>query len=401
MIVELALNGPTPRSVNRHVPRTPAEITAVALEGIELGASIVHNHTDDAMFTESGVHAVEPYVQAWTPILEQHPDVLLYPTMGAAARGIPVEKRWAHVEELARRGMGMTLVDPGSVNLGLTSDGALDPVAAAEPYANPHADVDHMITRTAELGAAPSISIFEPGYLRTALTWHRTGRLPAGAIVKLYFGGRLEFGLPPTVAALEAYLEMLEPTGLPWSVAVLGGDVVECGLAELAVRRGGHVRVGLEDHAGPGEPTNADLLRALTDLLRDMDRTPATIAETRTILGVPSRAPSLWGRTFSGAAPQGLGDGTPVTMTFTAPGSIAVHAGGNRLGFRATATADRLTVDDRVRSTRMACPPQVQALDDWLVVFFTADPAWTLDGSTLTLVADGARIDLVESAEQH
>ncbi|GAY11447.1 hypothetical protein TOK_5957 [Pseudonocardia sp. N23] len=401
MIIELALNGPTPRTVNRYVPRTPEEVTAVALEGIELGASIVHNHTDDVMFSADGAHDVEPYLQAWTPILDRHPDVLLYPTMGAAARGIPVQRRWGHVEELARRGMGMTLVDPGSVNLGLTSDGNLDPVAAVEPYANPHADVDHMITRTAELGAALSISIFEPGYLRTALTWHRTGRLPAGAIVKLYFGGRLEFGLPPTATALEAYLEMLEPTGLPWSVAVLGGDVVDCGLAELAVRRGGHVRVGLEDHAGPGEPSNADLLRSLADLLRDMGRAPATITQTRAILGVPSRTAGLWGRTFSGDAPADVLAGAVVTMTFTAPDGIAVHAGGNRLGFRATAGPDRLTVDDRVRSTRMACPPEVQSLDDWLVALLTAGPAYSLDGDTLTLTAGISRIDLVASPERH
>lgn len=30
-----------------------------------------------------------------------------------------------------------------------------------------------------------------------------------GAMVKLYFGGALEFGLPPADAALEAYLELL------------------------------------------------------------------------------------------------------------------------------------------------------------------------------------------------
>ncbi|MBN9111367.1 MAG: 3-keto-5-aminohexanoate cleavage protein [Pseudonocardia sp.] len=235
--------------------------------------------------------------------LGHHPGVLLYPTMGAAARGIPVERRWAHVEELARRGMGMTLVDPGS--------------------------------------------------------------------------------------------------GLPWSVAVLGGDVVECGLAELAVRRGGHVRVGLEDHAGPGEPSNAELLRGLLDLLRDMGREPASIAEARTILGVPPRPAGLWGRTFAGDAPQGLGEGTPVRMTFTAPDGIAVHAGGNRLGFRATASAGRLTVDDRVRSTRLACPPDVQALDDWLVALLTGDPAYALDGQSLTLATGTTRIDLVESPEQH
>jgi 3-keto-5-aminohexanoate cleavage enzyme len=112
--------------------------------------------------------------------------------------------------------------------------------------------------------------------------------VPPGAIVKLYFGGGLEFGLPPTAAALEAYLELLEPSGLPWSVAVLGGDVVACGLAERAIRRGGHVRVGLEDYAGPDEPSNAELLHGVLALVERLGRTPATSAEARVILGVPS-----------------------------------------------------------------------------------------------------------------
>jgi len=292
VIVELAVNGATPRHRNRHVPRTPAEITTAALAGIESGASIVHNHNDEPMFTADGVHAVEPYLAAWQPVLERHPDVLLYPTMAAAARGIPVTRRWAHVEELARRGLGgMTLVDPGSVNLGLTSAGAVTPDAAAGPYANPLADIGYMFARSAELGAAPSISVFEPGFLRAALTWQRIGRLPPGAMVKLYFGGELEFGLPPTATALEAYLELLEPSGLPWSVAVLGGDVVASGLAEVAIRRGGHVRVGLEDYAGPGEPSNLDLLGAAVALIEGLGRAPASIAQARQILAIPVSQP--------------------------------------------------------------------------------------------------------------
>jgi hypothetical protein len=71
----------------------------------------------------------------------------------------------------------------------------------------------NMFARSAELGAAPSISIFEPGFLRATLTWQRCGRLPPGAMVKLYFGGELEFGLPRTAAGLDAYLELLEPSG--------------------------------------------------------------------------------------------------------------------------------------------------------------------------------------------
>ena len=148
-----------------------------------------------------------------------------------------------------------------------------------------------MFARSAELGAAPSISIFEPGFLRATLTWQRCGRLPAGAMVKLYFGGDREFGLPPTTASLDAYLQLLEPSGLPWSVAVQGGDVVGCGLAEQAIRRGGHVRVGLEDWAGAGEPTNLDLLVALTDLVQRLGRQPATIRDARRILGIAQPMP--------------------------------------------------------------------------------------------------------------
>ena len=157
VIVELAVNGATPRHRNRHVPRTPAEITEAALAGLELGASIVHNHNDEPMFSADGVHAVEPYLTACRPVRQRHPDALPYPTMAAGARGIPEARRWAHVEELARQGMGgMTLVDPGSVNLGLTSAGAVAADAADGPYANSLADVEYMFARSGELGPRPA-----------------------------------------------------------------------------------------------------------------------------------------------------------------------------------------------------------------------------------------------------
>ena len=41
----------------------------------------------------------------------------------------------------------------------------------------------------------------------------------------------LAFGLPPTETALDAYLEMLEGSALPWAVAAVGDCVVETGLA--------------------------------------------------------------------------------------------------------------------------------------------------------------------------
>ena len=290
VVLEAAVNGATPRSANPHVPRTPDEIAADILSCVEGGASIAHNHNDEPMFTADGVHAVEPYLAAWGPVLARHPDLLLYPTMAAGARGIPIERRWAHVEELARRGLGgLSLVDPGSVNVGLRSDGTIADAAAAGPYQNSHADTEYMVARCTVHGSGPSVSIFDPSFLRTTLTLHRHGRLPRGAIIKLYFGGELEFGLPPTERALDAHVEMLEPSGLPWSVACLGGAVVASGLAEVAVRRGGHVRVGLEDYAGPDTPSNVELLDGALRLLDRLGRVPATPAQARAMLGVPAR----------------------------------------------------------------------------------------------------------------
>ena len=127
----------------------------------------------------------------------------------------------------------------------------------------------------------PSISIFDPSFLRVALAHE----LPPGALIKFYFGGRtMPFGLPPTPASLDAYLAMLDGTGLPWLVAVLGGDVRD--LAPAALERGGHIRVGLEDYAGPRTPRNVELVEEAAALVAEHGRHVASPAEAREILGL-------------------------------------------------------------------------------------------------------------------
>ena len=287
VVIEAALNGATPKSVNPHVPRTPAEIARDAIECIDAGASIVHNHNDEGLWTADGTHAAAPYLEAWRPIVARHPGVLLYPTMASGGPGIAIEARWHHNAELALAGVcRVGLVDPGSVSLGfLGADGL--PLPLDLVYVNTHRDAIHMFEQCAALGLAPSISIFDPSFLRVALAFAAAGRMPAGALVKLYFGGSLAFGLPPTRAGLEAYLDMLAGSGLPWSVAVLGGDVMACGLAQLALERGGHLRVGLEDYAGPRTPTNVELVAEAAELAIRCGRGVAGIEETHRLLGVP------------------------------------------------------------------------------------------------------------------
>ena len=237
-------------------------------------------HTHNAEMGDAA-RAAELYLEAWRPVLRVRSDALLYPTVGL---GATIEERYAHVPLLAEAGvLKLGLVDPGSVNLG-------DLV-----YVNSASDIEHEVALCVRHRLGPSVSIFEPGFLRATLALHREGRLPPGAMVKLYFGGDHDyfgrpgptFGLPPTLPSLEAYVAMLEGTGLPWSVAVLGGDVIQSGLARLALERGGHIRVGLEDHAGNRTPTNEELVREAATLAREVGRPVASPTETATLLGLP------------------------------------------------------------------------------------------------------------------
>src|SRR6516162_10220828 len=114
-IIEVALNGARTKDTNPRVPRSPEEITADAIACIEAGAAIVHNHNDEFLWEQAGVHAAEPYIAAWEPILSKYPDVLLYATMASGGPGIAIETRWKHQVELARAGVcTIGLVDPGS-----------------------------------------------------------------------------------------------------------------------------------------------------------------------------------------------------------------------------------------------------------------------------------------------
>ena len=288
LIIEAAINGATPKEKNPHVPRTVDEIVESALACIEAGASIVHNHNDEPNVGGPGRHASEPYAAAWRRILERYPDAILYPTYAGGGPHTSVRERYAHIDELREAGLlGMPLLDPGTTNFdGLGPDGA--PGTGDAVYQTTFGDVRWMMDYCREHSLAPNISIFEPGWLRLALAYHERGELPGGALIKLYFGGGSPlFGLPPTRASLDAYLAMLDGTGLPWLVAVLGGDVVADGLARLAIERGGHIRVGLEDYAGPRVPRNEELVREVAALAETAGRPVATPQEAAEILHLP------------------------------------------------------------------------------------------------------------------
>ncbi len=286
IIIEAAINGPTRRSRNPHVPITPEEIASDALACFEAGAAIVHQHDSDG--AASAARTAEQSIETYRLILAERPDAIVYPT---ATFVDPVSERWGAHRFLVEAGMLRTAyADPGSVNLG-----PIGAAAGSEPsefvYVNSHRDFAHQLDGCRQLGLGPNIAIFEPGFLRVVLAYAEAGTLPPGALVKLYFGGggNWSFGLPPWEASLDMYCSMLDGFELTWAVAVLGGDVVECGMAGWALERGGHVRVGLEDHRGPNTPSNVDLVRQAVDLIDQRGLRAATPDEAADIIGLSPR----------------------------------------------------------------------------------------------------------------
>jgi len=290
VIIECAINGVGRKERNPNIPRTPEEVKTDSLACLDAGAAIIHAHNSSIRMV--GQEAVDDYVAAWRDILDERPDTLWYPT-GVVASS--TEDRIAHHELLADLGLiRMAYVDPGSTNTGWADADGL-PVGGT--YINTYEHIRAAFEQCERRRLAPAIAIYEPGWLNTTLAYHRAGRLPAGAMVKLYFGdewgllGRsrgVSFGLPPTANALLAYLDMLEGSGLAWSVSAWGGDLMRSPVARMAVERGGHLHVGLEEHYDPDrQPTNVELLEEAVALCAEVGRPVATCAQAAELLGVP------------------------------------------------------------------------------------------------------------------
>ncbi len=290
VIIEAALNGVTTPERNGNVAATPEAQSVDALACVDAGATVIHTHAPNlAVDPET---ATAQYATAYGPVVARDADVICYPTTGI---GATIAERYSHVERLDDLGLiGAGFVDTGSVNLGGTGPDGL-PAAPGYVYRNDFADIAYKMRVCRDRALGPSIAVFEPGFLRVVLAYHRAGALPRGTLVKFYFsgggylgGGEPLWGAPPVAEALDLYLAMLGDAPIPWAVAVLGGSVCDTPIASTALARGGHLRVGIEDW--DDGPANAVQVARAAALARDAGRTVATSSEAHAILGLSRSA---------------------------------------------------------------------------------------------------------------
>lgn len=290
--IEVALNGGWSRKLQPRIPVTVDELVADGVACIRAGAAILHLH---ALDPQTGKQTDDP--ETYAAVIEgikAKVDAIVYPTLPFA----PYDG-WRHryeaVEALGARGLlEWSVVDPGSVNLHFVEPERRTVGGARISYVNTYDDVDQGMALAARYGYHPEYACFEPGFIRLGAAMQRAHPDAPAPIYSLRFGETLSFGFPPTEWALDAQLRLLdsEMPGATWMAAAMGGDVLP--LVPEVVRRGGHVRTGLEDAALGCPHRNVELVDRVVAAVQQAGAEPATTAEVRAAL-----APAEAGRRAS------------------------------------------------------------------------------------------------------
>jgi uncharacterized protein (DUF849 family) len=284
--LEVSLNGPWSRDRQPLIPISVAEIVEQGVACARAGAAIIHVHAYDE-HTGRQKDDADTYAAIIEGIRERI-DVVVYPTLPFTGspdsrKPLSAQARFQHVEELGKRGLlEWGVVDPGSTHVA-----DLLQVAQGKEgfiYANPESHIRLGLNLAAEYKFHPSYAIYEPAFLRLGAAFERAFEKIPQPVYRFMFSSGLSFGFPPAAYALEAYLNLLarETPQAPWMIAGLDVDITP--LIELAVSRGGHIRVGLEDAPFETTRTNIEWTEDAVRSIRSFNGEVATADEVRAVL---------------------------------------------------------------------------------------------------------------------
>ena len=265
-----------------HVPRSPAEIAASAIDAAKAGAAVVHCHVRDP---ETGAPAR---------------DLALYRELTERIRAADTD-----VVLNLTTGMGGDLVfggpeTPLPLTEGTDMAGAserLAHIAACRPEictldcgTMNFAEKDYVMTNTpgmlqamgkgiTDLGVKPEIEAFDTGHLWYAKQLVADGMIAPDALVQLCMG--VPWGAPDDLNTLMAMVNNI-PEGWTFSAFSLGRNQMP--FVAAAVLAGGHVRVGLEDNLYLEKgvlATNAQLVEKAVGIVEGLGARVMTPAEVR------------------------------------------------------------------------------------------------------------------------
>ncbi|HET7824350.1 MAG TPA: 3-keto-5-aminohexanoate cleavage protein [Anaeromyxobacter sp.] len=254
------------RAQSPHVPYTPAEIAKAAVDAGRAGAAVVHLHArwPDGRPSQEPAH----FREIVDRIRQAGSEVVVQCSTGGAV-GMSLDERLGSLVDGA---------EMGTLNLGTMNFGD-------DVFVNTRPDIVKVAARLRERRLVPECEIYDAGMIDT-LRW----LLDAGHLAAPYHV-QFVLGVPGGLSASERNLRFLVD-GMPerthWSVAGIGR--FQLPMAEVALRTGGHVRVGLEDNLFVSKGVLAkgsdELVALAVDLAAKAGREPARPAEARRLLGI-------------------------------------------------------------------------------------------------------------------
>ena len=271
-IICVAITGSLPRKeMNPAVPISVAEQIESTQEAFEAGATICHAHVrndDESPSSDPNKFAL------LKKGLEKHcPGMIIqFSTGGRSGAG-------------QERG-GMLPLSPDMASLTVGSNNFPNRV-----YENPPDLVDFLAAEMKQYEIKPEVEAFDLSHIHQAAAMRADGRLNSPLYVQFVMG--VKNAMPADRDVFDYYIKTMERL-LPdseWCAAGIGRHQLE--VNEWCIAAGGHARTGLEDNIRLDKhtlaPSNAALVKRVTELCACHERPVATPQQARQILGLSQK----------------------------------------------------------------------------------------------------------------
>ncbi len=266
LIITCAISGAeVTKQDNNFVPYTIEETAEEAFQAYLAGAAVIHLHVrnDDGSPTQDK----KRYQQAIEAIKKRCPDVIIQPSTGGAI-GMSRDERLQPTE----LPIEMATLDCGTLNFG-----------GDDIFVNTENDIKYFAKIMHEKNISPELECFEKGHVDMVLRLHKKGFIHAPLHFSFVLG--VNGGMTGEERDFQFLRESI-PSDATFSVAGIGR--YEFPLAELSIKHGGHVRVGLEDNIyiskGVLAQGNKELVSKVVEIAKLYNREIATPQEARQIL---------------------------------------------------------------------------------------------------------------------
>ncbi len=211
------------RAHTPYLPITAAELADEAAKCRDAGVSVIHLHVRNADGTPS--QSADLFGEAIARIREKT-DVIIQVSTGGAV-GMSIEERLGGLQCKPE----MATLNCGTINFG------------DDIFVNTRPDIRKIAARIREAGSIAELECYEVGHLHEAAELFKQGVISAPLHFQFVLG--VPGGIQPSEEVVRFMITQI-PQGSTWAVAAVGRH--QKPMTELAIRLGGHARVGLEDN---------------------------------------------------------------------------------------------------------------------------------------------------------